>query len=691
MGGEYKRSRIRAVRTFVPGTTKRKRRSAGSSRARRLGTHVSFQLRRKRGAVFCEFSGRMDSLSLAKGWWRRIADAVAHPLPKVLVFDLRKVTFIDSAAYGRIYDTADSLGRKVPRVSIMAGQALRRLLALRGEDEPPDLTDAHVSFEGDHQGENTSGEAVCSEPIVTFETDPQPGAPGAAGIPEVHFGTDPEAEDEDVFVIDLDFEKKCLSREERASEEQLHQPLEFKKTTHVSHGLDYHSSGAAASQKQCSASPELSQAEEVDEGGQADRDREDEPVILAVSSQFEDLNESLGVPDAHPITGGGFFEFSFDGAQAETKGGLPGGGEPEPGRDGGELEDGEKPASSALEEMPRRTGSPSDGIEGDRKDRMLDALLSMESLRRENGALQEALAKMLSENRRYSKTVSKLQARLAESAESRGDLPLNAFAELSRGEAVWRKLHSGIGDIEASFQKEMRINPELLFPLLKELAVLSRQGALAVYGPVFPPEHGVSPAATVLGMAAAVSVSLGLNRDATIRFLFVSLMAHLYRISMRGAMSERAFADQMAKKLREIGCRESGLESRVLEYIAVSHPVRLFASMLFEMKRNVNKALDMFVNARDSVDPAAYRAFMNTFGVWPRGCTVRLTDGSIGSVFAPFEHDIVVIRSWRRHGGALYKTPLTPLAAGRNRDLDVVGPVMLAEKREQCDCLEENV
>lgn len=593
----------------------------------------------------------MDARRLHPHWASRALENVMARPPAALVVDLSRVSFIDSAAYGQVKQLLQGAAAGIPDITLKPCPGLMQLLDLRREVFPEWRISGAVSESGatsmppPREPTAQAGEVQAEEiqdGINIIQDEERPDEKTREILPDIRLAPDRadhggDIKDEDVFLIDLDYEKMCLSGEEDHAAPG-HDPLTFKMQN------------KSAGSREEEAQPEVAVAQEHDDES-ADVHGE-QAVLLAVSSEFESLKKML---QESPLK-----DEAVKPAEAPPPVSSP---EQRVAQD------------ATMPDQAARLAAPADGLDSATKDGLIKTLLKLEALRAENERLQSTLQSVEHRCRQADARVQELENRVARH-EDAGEHPLAAaWDDLAWGRRAWEALLPCVQQMNRAYQREGRLDPGKLLAVADGLLAMAKRSALAVYGPVLPFQSEDQRLPASLGMAAALARSLDLPDDRFRQCMVVCLLAEWYQIMAPREGELAQFVSLASDKLDRLDGIGRATAGDIRGFVQWSNPARIFLQGLLQESMEVQAGLKYLVHHQADIGTAPVQRFFRTFGRWPRGSWVRLTNGTMGYVTLPLDAQVGVISMCAATENALRFIPPRLLLAGQGLPLDVIGSV----------------
>ena len=306
------------------------------------------------------------------------------------------------------------------------------------------------------------------------------------------------------------------------------------------------------------------------------------------------------------------------------------------------------------------------GLSDSLKDRMLNALLEKDELRRVSDGYRESLHRLREERDQLLAQTQSLGS-AGESTDA-----LREFMAIGEGEKVWRQIKPVLDEIIFGVRGNARISPGKVLKIVSQLTTLADKAPLAAYGPVFPPDGEEGRLAASLGLQSAVAATAGLSPEDTKRYLLVCFFAEIFLSDTQGPGE---FAQDLAVRLREFLRDSDGAREKIERDLALSLPVRRFLARVATRSEDVAGAVASLADDVDLAGREPLRLFLRAFGVWPRGSWLRLSDNSIAWVAAPTDGGLVLIRLVKEKSGMLRLVSPVPIVVEKGGENEILGPV----------------
>ncbi len=616
--------------------------------------HVPVRITRQGARLTLGLYGRLDSLYLDAKVWPELIRRVRENPPVEVVVSTESVEYIDSAAYGRLRDAVAAMRNYVPSVVLRGGKALARLLELRREELPERL---------EEEGEDLLRLAGEVEPAP----QPERAVDGESCAPRsLRVAPDLEQQD-DAFVIDLDFERMCLPNEGEDAQKDEFSRIEFTRGTRPE----------LVAMLPDDALARIVEAERAQASRETPASPPRPPAVQPIALDYAALRAMLApVGPAAPAPAACEVPVA---AVAPSRQDFA--------------------ARAPFVPAAPSASSGGTGIRDDLKDRVIESLLELDALRRLKAALfaqcGEAEARGDVKDRMIESLLDTRRRETPVPSEQRGggrDTTLphevathrpppavghaawdgGALEALRASETAWEKTRPQVAALVEAFRRELRLAPDLLGAALSTLARTAEASALSAYAAVLPPCGEEAPLCAALGMSAAMLASQGVRGAELEDALFVALLASLYDIDSAEPERQAEFVAQCETALRGLRPTAGPMGEHVRRALAFTRPVRAFVRLVADEGCELPEAIGALVTRAGG---EGVRAFLALFGTCPRGSWVRLTDGTLAQVAAPLDDGLLVVRLLAERDTGLAPVPPTPLRVGQGRLYDVVSPV----------------
>jgi len=340
----------------------------------------------------------------------------------------------------------------------------------------------------------------------------------------------------------------------------------------------------------------------------------------------------------------------------------------------------EEPEQPEAQPAPPDSEKPSEYSENSFLREALRAVAENKELRSAREHLTDKLAQSEARSEKLAAELKRLKERwhLCE--------PFTALSPLRETLTEWQAIEESLAELVFMVRTGAALPTGHVRRALRKVAALADQGPLAAYGPVFPPQKDSARVEAVLGLCAALACEAGFDPAARSEILFTAFMSELC-VPVDGEPHQvEAFCTYLAGVWNAVFPESRTEKEQIEKRLHFVRPVRKLVELVSE-GADPASALNETARLAEKRELRSVSLLRKTLGMWPRGTSLRLSDGTIAQVIGPVPGGILLSVCAIERDGEVLPVPPLPILVREPFGGDVVGVVRLPcevkEKRKR--------